>query len=132
VFTASGLAREILLTLTGPRSHDRAARDHDRAASARLRRVLVDELREAPEQPLQLPEPQQRHRRLHRRHRHHARPPPSRSPPHELSSTSGREAQHQRIVRMVSRKYPGKFGRQAPRVIYLSGRDQTLSAASTY
>jgi AraC-like DNA-binding protein len=50
VFTASALAREILLTLTGTRSHDRAAR-------ARLHRVLVDELREAREQPLQLPEP---------------------------------------------------------------------------
>ena len=33
------------------------ARDHDRAALARLRRVLVDELHEAHEQPLQLPEP---------------------------------------------------------------------------
>jgi len=50
VFTASGLAREVLLALTGPR-------EYDRAASARLRRVLVDELREAPEQPLHLPEP---------------------------------------------------------------------------
>ncbi|MEU4745028.1 helix-turn-helix transcriptional regulator [Actinosynnema sp. NPDC023658] len=50
VFTASDLAREVLLALTGPR-------EHDRAASARLRRVLVDELREAPEQPLHLPEP---------------------------------------------------------------------------
>ena len=50
VFAASDLAREILLTLTGPR-------DHDRAAAARLRRVLVDELHEAHEQPLQLPEP---------------------------------------------------------------------------
>ena len=50
VFTASDLAREVLLTLTGPREHDRAAR-------ARLHRVLVDELHEAPEQPLQLPEP---------------------------------------------------------------------------
>jgi AraC-like DNA-binding protein len=50
VFLASDLARELLLTLTGPR-------DHDRAARARLHRVLVDELREAHEQPLQLPEP---------------------------------------------------------------------------
>jgi AraC-like DNA-binding protein len=57
VFMVSDLAREILLTLTGPRGYDRAARDSDRAALARLRRVLVDELREAPEQPLQLPEP---------------------------------------------------------------------------
>ena len=50
VFTASGLAREVLLTLTGPR-------EYDRFAQARLRRVLVDELHEAHEQPLQLPEP---------------------------------------------------------------------------
>jgi AraC-like DNA-binding protein len=57
VFTASDLAREILLTLTGPRNHDPAARAVDRAAHARLRRVLVDELHEAPEQPLHLPEP---------------------------------------------------------------------------
>jgi AraC-like DNA-binding protein len=53
VFIASDLAREILLTLTGPRGGDPAGR----AALARLRRVLVDELHEAPEQPLQLPEP---------------------------------------------------------------------------
>jgi AraC-like DNA-binding protein len=51
VFMVSALARELLLALTGPR-------DYDRAALARLRRVLVDELREAREQPLQLPEPQ--------------------------------------------------------------------------
>jgi len=50
VFLASGLAREVLLALTGDRAFDRAAR-------ARLQRVLVDELREAREQPLQLPEP---------------------------------------------------------------------------
>jgi AraC-like DNA-binding protein len=50
VFAASALARELLLALTGPRHHDRAAR-------ARLRRVLVDELHEAHEQPLHLPEP---------------------------------------------------------------------------
>lgn len=56
VFLASDLAREILLTLTGPRNYDRSARDWDRAARARLRRVLVDELQEAGEQPLQLPE----------------------------------------------------------------------------
>lgn len=47
VFLASGLARELLLRLGNPGAHDRA----------RLRRVLVDELREAREQPLQLPEP---------------------------------------------------------------------------
>jgi AraC-like DNA-binding protein len=50
VFLVSDLAREVLLTLTGPR-------DHDRAARSRLGRVLVDELRESREQPLQLPEP---------------------------------------------------------------------------
>ena len=57
MFTASDLAREILLALTGPRNYDPVARDVDRAARARLRRVLVDELHEAHEQPLQLPEP---------------------------------------------------------------------------
>ncbi|MEV5833287.1 helix-turn-helix transcriptional regulator [Nocardia sp. NPDC052112] len=58
VFLVSGLAREILLTLTGPRNYDRVPGEHDRAARTRLRRVLVDELHEAREQPLQLPEPQ--------------------------------------------------------------------------
>jgi AraC-like DNA-binding protein len=58
VFMASDLAREVLLTLTGPSNYERAATTRDRAASARLRRVLVDELQEAQEQPLQLPEPQ--------------------------------------------------------------------------
>jgi len=57
VFTASDLARELLRTLTGPRNYDPAAREYDRSARARLRRVLVDELHEAREQPLQLPEP---------------------------------------------------------------------------
>jgi AraC-like DNA-binding protein len=57
VFMVSGLAREILLTLTGPGNYDPAARQYDRAARARLRRVLADELREEREQPLQLPEP---------------------------------------------------------------------------
>ena len=50
VFLASGLARELLLTLTGPRHFDRGTR-------ARLHRVLVDELHEAHEQPIHLPEP---------------------------------------------------------------------------
>jgi transcriptional regulator GlxA family with amidase domain len=54
---ASDLAREILLTLTGPRNYDPLARGYDRFARARLHRVLVDELHEAHEQPLQLPEP---------------------------------------------------------------------------
>jgi AraC-like DNA-binding protein len=57
VFMVSGLAREILLSLTGPRTYDPAARDYDRGARARMNRVLVDELHEAREQPLQLPEP---------------------------------------------------------------------------
>ncbi|WP_433305610.1 AraC family transcriptional regulator [Actinoplanes sp. CA-030573] len=50
VFATSDLAREVLLALTGGRHRDRAAR-------ARLHRVLADELREAREQPLHLPEP---------------------------------------------------------------------------
>lgn len=50
VFLASDLAREILLALTGP-AH------RDSATQARLRRVLVDELQEAHEQPLRLPAP---------------------------------------------------------------------------
>ncbi|PXX61087.1 AraC-like DNA-binding protein [Nocardia tenerifensis] len=57
VFAASDLAREILLSLTDPRGHEQAPSEHQRAARVRLRRVLVDELHEAPEQPLQLPEP---------------------------------------------------------------------------
>ncbi len=57
VFTVSDLAREALLTLTGPRNHDGAARDWDPAARSRLRRVLVDELHETRERHLQLPEP---------------------------------------------------------------------------
>ena len=58
VFLASDLARQVLLTLTGPRYDDGAERDRHRSARARLHRVLVDELQEAQEQPLQLPEPQ--------------------------------------------------------------------------
>jgi AraC-like DNA-binding protein len=57
VFMASGLARELLLALTGPRNYDPGARGYDRSARDRLRRVLIDEVHEAPEQPLQLPEP---------------------------------------------------------------------------
>jgi AraC-like DNA-binding protein len=57
VFLASDLARQILLTLTGPRYDDRTERDRHRSARARLHRVIVDELHEAHEQPLQLPEP---------------------------------------------------------------------------
>ncbi|MFI5959486.1 AraC family transcriptional regulator [Cryptosporangium sp. NPDC051539] len=50
VFVATGLARELVLTLTGPRTFDGPAR-------ARLNRVLVDDLQEADEQSLHLPEP---------------------------------------------------------------------------
>ncbi|PUB25500.1 AraC-like DNA-binding protein [Promicromonospora sp. AC04] len=57
VFLASDLAREVLLALTGPRNYDDAAPGYSRSARSRLLRVLVDELREADEQPLQLPEP---------------------------------------------------------------------------
>ncbi|GAA2210240.1 helix-turn-helix transcriptional regulator [Nonomuraea monospora] len=56
VFLASDLAREVLLALTGPRNYD-AASAYSRSARWRLLRVLVDELREADEQPLHLPEP---------------------------------------------------------------------------
>ncbi|WP_309230653.1 AraC family transcriptional regulator [Nocardia sp. SYP-A9097] len=55
VFMVSDLAREILLTLTGPRNYDPLDSDH--AARVRLRRVLVDELHRTPDQQLQLPEP---------------------------------------------------------------------------
>ncbi|MFF1571812.1 helix-turn-helix domain-containing protein [Leifsonia sp. NPDC058292] len=59
VFLASGIAREILLAVTGPGSdrYDRAAPDGSTAAGSRLLRVLVDELRESQEEPLHLPEP---------------------------------------------------------------------------
>nr|WP_329137651.1 helix-turn-helix transcriptional regulator [Streptomyces sp. NBC_01476] len=57
VFLASGLAREVLLALTGPRNYDPAVPDYSRSARSRLLHVLVEELREAPEQPLHLPEP---------------------------------------------------------------------------
>ncbi|WP_406193617.1 AraC family transcriptional regulator [Kitasatospora sp. NBC_01560] len=56
VLLANDLARELLLTLTGPRSYD-APDPKDRGPLARLRRVLVDELHEAREQPLHIPEP---------------------------------------------------------------------------
>jgi AraC-like DNA-binding protein len=76
VFLASDLAREVLLALTGSRNYDDvddpssdtasdtagdAAADgapgYSRSARSRLVRVLVDELREANEQALHLPEP---------------------------------------------------------------------------
>ncbi|MEU3506368.1 helix-turn-helix transcriptional regulator [Streptomyces longwoodensis] len=57
VFLASGLAREVLLALTGPDGNGHPAPAHGRASRARLLRVLVDELRETREQPLRLPEP---------------------------------------------------------------------------
>ncbi|WP_432166118.1 AraC family transcriptional regulator [Streptomyces sp. bgisy031] len=57
VFLASGLAREVLLALTGPRNYDDAAPGYSGSARSRLLRVLVDELRETHEQPLHLPEP---------------------------------------------------------------------------
>jgi AraC-like DNA-binding protein len=50
VLTPSPLAREALLALTGTAERDAAAR-------ARLRRVVIDELAPAPEEPLHLPEP---------------------------------------------------------------------------
>ncbi|HWK28682.1 MAG TPA: AraC family transcriptional regulator [Solirubrobacter sp.] len=57
VFLASNLAREVLLALTGTRNYADDEPGFSPAARARLLRVLVDELQEAHEQPLQLPEP---------------------------------------------------------------------------
>jgi transcriptional regulator GlxA family with amidase domain len=57
VFLASGLAREVLVALTGPRNYDDTAPRYSPSARARLLRVLVEELDEAHEQLLQLPEP---------------------------------------------------------------------------
>ena len=57
VFAVSDLARAALLTLTGLRAYDSAAPQRDRGPLARVRRVLVDELHQADEQPLHLPEP---------------------------------------------------------------------------
>ena len=57
VYLASDLAREVLLALTGPGNYDDTAPGYSRSAHARLLRVLVDELRDAHEQPLHLPEP---------------------------------------------------------------------------
>ena len=57
VFLATDLAREVLLALTGPGNYDDTAPGYSRSARSRLHRVLVDELREAPEQPLHLPAP---------------------------------------------------------------------------
>lgn len=53
VFLATGLARELLLVLTGD-----GVCGYNSAARTRLRRVLVDELGQEQEQPLHLPEPQ--------------------------------------------------------------------------
>ncbi|WP_328707688.1 AraC family transcriptional regulator [Streptomyces mesophilus] len=57
VFLATGLAREVVLALSGPHHHGGTEPGYSRSARARLLRVLVDELREAQEQPLYLPEP---------------------------------------------------------------------------
>ncbi|MGI5125765.1 AraC family transcriptional regulator [Pseudonocardia sp. CA-107938] len=52
VFLVSDLAREVLLALTGP-----AGAGYRRSARSRLQRVLVDEVHEADQRPLHLPEP---------------------------------------------------------------------------
>jgi AraC-like DNA-binding protein len=57
VLAVDDLAREAILTLTGPRSYDPHLRSRHAAAQARLERVLVDELQLADEQPLHLPNP---------------------------------------------------------------------------
>jgi AraC-like DNA-binding protein len=58
VFLATGLAREVLLALTGPDNHDRSVPGYSGSSRTRLLRVLVDELKETQEQPLYLPDPQ--------------------------------------------------------------------------
>src|SRR4051812_884009 len=58
VLAVDDLAREVILTLTGPRNHDPELRTRHSDALARLERVLVDELQLAPEEALQLPSPQ--------------------------------------------------------------------------
>jgi AraC-like DNA-binding protein len=95
VFTASGLARELLLALTAPG-------EQDRAASARLRRVLVDQLREAREQPLQLPEP--RDDRLRAVARVLYEQPADNTPLAELGRASGASA------RTLSRLFRDELG----------------------
>ncbi|WP_280317194.1 AraC family transcriptional regulator [Nocardia wallacei] len=64
VFTATALAREVLLALTVPPGESVCEPEaygrpwnRDNAARSRLRRVLVDELFEARERALELPEP---------------------------------------------------------------------------
>lgn len=57
VLALSDLAREALLTLTGPRNYDPDVRARHREAHEHLLLVLVDELQLAPEQPLELPRP---------------------------------------------------------------------------
>ncbi|MFR0354998.1 AraC family transcriptional regulator [Streptomyces sediminimaris] len=102
VFTASDLVRELLLTLTGPRYHDGAGRGPGRAAHARLRRVLVDELHEAREQPLHLPEPRDdRLRAVARRLRAH---PSDNSSLAELGRAAGAGA------RTLSRLFHDELG----------------------
>jgi transcriptional regulator GlxA family with amidase domain len=55
--TYSPMAARSRLALTGSRNYDDAAPDYSRSARFHLLRVHVDELREAHEQPLHLPEP---------------------------------------------------------------------------
>jgi AraC-like DNA-binding protein len=102
VFTVSGLAREVLLALTGPRGDGRAADGYDRAALARLRRVLIDELREAREQPLQLPEPRDDRLRAIARMLHEQ--PADNTPLAELGRTIGASA------RTLSRLFRDELG----------------------
>lgn len=57
VFLASSLARELLLALTGRDEDGDSHLGYSSSARARLLRVLVDELHDATDQPLYLPEP---------------------------------------------------------------------------
>ena len=58
VLAVDDLAREAILTLTGPRNYDPQLRSRHSAALGRLERVLVDELQLVHAQALQLPNPQ--------------------------------------------------------------------------
>ncbi|MGJ4845174.1 AraC family transcriptional regulator [Leifsonia sp. Le1] len=57
VFLVSSLARELLLAITGHGQAGDGHPDYSSSARGRLLRVLVDELHDAADQPLHLPEP---------------------------------------------------------------------------
>lgn len=102
VFLVSDLAREVLLALTGPRNYDGAASGYRDAARSRLLRVLVDELEEAREQALHLPEPHDD--RLQAIARLLGESPADNASLADLGKTIGASA------RTLSRLFRGEFG----------------------